>query len=251
MISSELRGPVAVLRLEHGKANAMDVELLSALAGACADVAAGPATAVVLTGTGGMFSAGVDLFRLCDGGPEYAATLLDALDAALHALFTLPLPLVTAVNGHAIAGGCIVAVTGDRVLLADGRAKLGVTELKVGVRFPTLAIEVFRSRLLPAVAEDLVLSARLVGPAEALRLGIVDELVPPENLLDRAVEVAAGLGALPRAAYADAKRTLRQPVLDRIAAVAARRETEVRRAWTDPATLDAIRRFLATTVGRG
>jgi enoyl-CoA hydratase len=246
MIERQDRGTVAILQLRHGKANAIDRELFAALERELD--AAADAAAVVLTGSGGIFSAGVDLYRVRDGGPEYAGALVRELHTTLMRLYTHPRPVVAAVNGHAIAGGCILAAACDRRVAAAGDARLGVSELRVGVPYPTAPLEILRGLLAPHVLSDLVLSARLVGPDEALRLGLVDEVVPAAALLDRAVGVAGELAAIPPPAYAAGKRALREPVVSRIEDLAPELDVQVTRAWQDPATREAIARFLEANV---
>ena len=106
MIERDLADGVLTLRLAHGKASAMDVELLAAFCDEL-DAAAG-ARAVVLTGTGSIFSAGVDLFRLTDEGEPYVRRFFPLLTDLIRRLFTFPAPLVVAANGHAIAGGGLI-----------------------------------------------------------------------------------------------------------------------------------------------
>src|SRR5262245_57734470 len=118
MIERSQHEGVLTLRLAHGKANALDVELLDALLGELSGAAEG-ARAVILTGTGSIFSAGVDLFRLTREGADYVRRFLPLLSRFLRTLFTFPRPVVAAVNGHAIAGGCII------VLASDARLKIG------------------------------------------------------------------------------------------------------------------------------
>src|SRR5262245_39446935 len=123
MIRRERRGDVVWLRLEHGKANAMDVELLLALGDVLAEEAAGSTRALVVTGTGPMFCAGVDLRRLLREPPAYLDRFLPALDRMFETLLFLPKPVVAAVNGHAIAGGCVLACMCDRRLAARGAGR--------------------------------------------------------------------------------------------------------------------------------
>ena len=125
MIHREPHGPITVLRMDHGKANAMDVELLDGLSEALAEADASDAQALVLTGTGRIFSAGVDLFRVLDGGAEYLGRFLPALSRALKDLFAFPRPVVAALNGHAIAGGCILACACDHRADGAGSGRLG------------------------------------------------------------------------------------------------------------------------------
>src|SRR5687767_10864417 len=103
MIERTEQEGVVTLRLAHGKASALDIELVDALALAFGEIAASDARAVILTGTGSIFSAGVDLFRLVERGREYTEEFVPALSRMLLDLFAFPKPLVTAVNGHAIA----------------------------------------------------------------------------------------------------------------------------------------------------
>src|SRR5215470_10036601 len=112
MIERSQHDGILTLRLAHGKASALDVELLDALLREL-DSVAEDVRALVLTGTGSIFSAGVDLFRLTREGADYVRRFLPLLSRVLRALFTFPRPVVAAVNGHAIAGGCILALAAD------------------------------------------------------------------------------------------------------------------------------------------
>jgi hypothetical protein len=142
VIETTREGEIALLRLCHGKASALDLELCEALERAAAEAEDSGARAIVLTGRGPIFSAGVDLKRLVAGGPDYVAEFLPALDAALLALFRCEKPCVAAINGHAIAGGALLAGACDLRLLARGPAGIAVPELKVGVPFPQVAVEI-------------------------------------------------------------------------------------------------------------
>ncbi|MDN5860753.1 MAG: enoyl-CoA hydratase/isomerase family protein, partial [Pseudonocardia sp.] len=177
MIERERVERIAVVRLAHGAVSAMDLELCEAITETFTALADDPADAVVLTGTGRAFSAGVDLRRIVDGGAEYVDRFLPALDAAFRAAFTLPKPLVAAVNGHAIAGGCVLAACADAVLMADGPGRIGVPEIKVGVPFPQVPLQVLIHAVGSTGARRLVMGAQTYEPAAARELGLVDEVV--------------------------------------------------------------------------
>ena len=243
MFSIDTHGATVVLRLEHGKVNAMDLPLCEALTRQLADLQTDTCRAVVITGTGSSFSAGVDLVKLTQGGQEYVARFLPVMDRLFHAVLTFPKPVVAAVNGHALAGGCIIAACCDHVVMADGNGQVGVTELVVGVPFPMLPLEIVRARLSPKDGRDLVYSARSVWPREAQALGLVDEVVSPADLVPRALEAAGRLAAIPAVSFALTKRAFAAPILDRVKATTAI-NADVVEAWQGEEVLSAVRAFL-------
>jgi enoyl-CoA hydratase len=249
MLETERRGDVALLRLAHGKASALDRELLERLTAALDEAEAAGARAVVLTGTGTIFSAGVDLFRVLDGGPAYVESFLPVLDRALLRLLTFPRPTVAAVNGHAIAGGCILALACDRRLAARGPGRIGVPELLVGVPFPPLPLEIVREAVPAAHLAEVVYGAATYLPEEALERGLIQEVVAPEHLLDRALTYAETLAARPPDAFALTKSQLLAPLLARVAAAQPCLD-QVRAVWSAPETHQRIREYLARTVGQ-
>jgi enoyl-CoA hydratase len=249
MIEREERDGVVILRLAHGKASALDIELLEALTRSLAD--ASDAEAVVLTGTGAIFSAGVDLFRVLDGGAEYVARFLPALKHGIEALFSYPKPVVAAVNGHAIAGGCILAAACDYRLMARGSGRIGVPELVVGVAFPAMALEVMRFAVPDGRLQEIVYTGRTYESDAALERGLVDELAEPDALADRALEVARQFAAVPAAAFAHTKRHLRGETLARARALGEANDAAASEVWSSPATHAHIRSYLERTIGKG
>jgi enoyl-CoA hydratase len=211
MISTEDRDGIVVVRIDHGKVNALDIELLHAITGTMHGLAQAPA--VVLTGTGTVFSAGVDLRRIVDGGPAYVREYLPALCDAFLAVFDHPGPVVAAVNGHALAGGCVLAAACDLRLMSAGT--IGLTELLVGVPFPAAALEIMRFAAGPAVT-TLALTGRTLSPEQAAGIGLVDTVVVPDELMDEAVRRAGTQARLPAAVYAVTKEQLHRPARERI-----------------------------------
>jgi enoyl-CoA hydratase len=245
MIHVDQQDNVALVRFEHGKVNALDVELLRAISATMREVAA--ADAVVLTGTGRAFSAGVDLRRIVGGGAAYAEEFLPALSEAFLSVFDCPRPVVAAVNGHAIAGGCVIAAAADLRLMSGGT--IGLTELLVGVQFPTVPLEISRYAFGPAAAR-LALTAETFDADEALRLGLVDEVVAPDELLPTALSRAAALGRISAQVYAATKEQLHRQARQRIEE---RREVDDRAAtavWTAHETRTGIASFLDRLASR-
>ncbi|WP_420129614.1 enoyl-CoA hydratase/isomerase family protein [Longimicrobium sp.] len=241
MIERELEDGILTLRLAHGKASAMDVELLEGLSAELA--AAGEARAVIVTGTGSIFSAGVDLYRIVDGGAAYVDRFVPLLSTFVRALFALPVPVVAAVNGHAIAGGGVMTLAADYRIMAEGNGRIGVPELVVGVPFPAAALEAVRFAVPRHRLQSLVYTGRTLAPPEALAEGLLDEVVPEDALLGRAREVAAQLASLPPEVFRETKQTLRADALARMDG-AAEYDRRVHALWSAPETHARIRAYM-------
>lgn len=249
MIHLHLEDGLAVLRIEHGKANALDLELFEELVTKLDEIEAANASAVVLTGTGKTFSAGLELFRVVDGGPSYLEALLPTLDRAVERLLTFPRPIVAAVNGHAIAGGCLVAMACDWRIGARDGGKMGVPELLVGVTFPSLPFALLRASVTPDLVAKLVYRGHLFTLDEAAGAGLLHEVVDAADLVPAASRVARELAALPRAAFALTKELERRPILADWRANQVH-DPRILALWSEPETAAAIRGYLERTLGR-
>lgn len=236
---------VAVLRMNHGPVNALDLEILSAVPDALAAVA--DARAVVLTGTGRCLSAGVDLKRIVAGGPAYVAEFLPALSTAALALFDHPRPTVAAVNGHALAGGCVLAAACDLRLMSGGT--IGLTELVAGVPFPTVPLEIMRHAVGPRT-DELILTGATMDAAAARAIGLVHEVVEPGDLVPAAVGRAQRLALSPAGVYALSKEQLHRPARQRIDARRGLDDPRVLELWSAPATHSLLRAYLAEISSR-
>jgi len=235
---------VTLLRLDHGKANAMSLEFCEALTARFA--ALSPGRAVVLTAGGRIFSAGVDLLRVTEGGAPYIRKFLPALSTMLSTVFSRPAPVVAAINGHAIAGGCVLACAADRRLMARDGGRIGVTELLVGVPFPPVPMEILRCAMTPQFFADALFSGATYPPPAAVERGWVHDVVEEQALLNRAIAAAHALAALPPEAFALSKRQIRQPALDRMKDPVL--DAAIERIWTAPETLARIRDYVARTL---
>lgn len=242
----ERRGGTAVLRMQRGAVNALDLAAVEAMSAALAELAADDAlTALVVTGAGPAFCAGLDLKAVPQYGRSEQRALVDGLNRLFGGLYGFPRPTVAAINGHAIAGGMVLALACDHRICTNEPASLGLTEVKVGVPFPVAAIEVARAELPPAAVRALILFGRLVGPEQALAWGAVDELVAPDAVLERACAEAATLAALPRDTFASVKRTVRQSALTRIRAAIEDGEDPTLEDWLSAETVEAAKKMLA------
>jgi enoyl-CoA hydratase len=250
MIELEDRGVVKVVRMAAGKGNAISLDVALALIEALAEVERSPAKAAILTGTGNVFCAGVDLPAILAGGADYVRKFIPALQRSFERLVLFPKPIVAAINGHAIAGGAIYMLACDERLLARGRSRVGLTEVRVGVEFPAWALETARFATPPEHFSSLICTGRTHEPEEALARGLVDELVEPERLADRAHEIADELAAIPADTFAATKRSVRRPLIEAARRQAALEDAALIEKWASPETLKKIADFAARNIGR-
>ncbi|MFO0567005.1 MAG: crotonase/enoyl-CoA hydratase family protein [Polyangiaceae bacterium] len=210
----ELAGDVAVLRMDDGKANALGPEMLDALDGAF-DRAEKEARALVLTGRPGRFCAGFDLKHMM-ASPESARALVTRGADVLLRAYALPIPLVVACSGHALAGGALLVLTGDVRLGTLGEFKIGLNEVQIGMPLPILAIELARDRLDPRELSQATLLAKPYAPEAAVRAGYLDDALPEAEVMPRAMAEATRLSSLSQAAFAGSKRALRRATIAHI-----------------------------------
>src|ERR1700722_3595697 len=232
---------IAVRTRDNEPVNALDLELLSAVPGSLSAVA--DARAVVLTGSGRSFSAGVDLKQIIDGGPPYVEKFLPALSLAMLTVFEHPKPVVAAINGHALAGGCVLAAAADIRLMSAGT--IGLTELAVGAPFPTVPLEIMRHAVGPAL-DGMVLGAGRLTPDQAMSIGLVHEVLEPDQLLAAALRRADGLCAAPADVFALAKRQLHGPARGRIDTAGPSDDPQVLTMWSSERTRQSLRDYLAS-----
>ncbi len=198
---------------------------------------------VLLRGDGDAFSAGLDLAEVGSLGPAEMTAFLRRLEQLLAQVWSYPGPVVAVVNGHAIAGGCLLALVADwRVCVDAPKARLGLNEVGLGLAFPPSILRLVRARLPTQALEEVLLGAGLHAPADALRLGLVDALAADPLAVGRAR--LAALAQHPADAYARAKRDLRAGVLEVTDAERQRFLDEVVPAWTSDALKARIAGFL-------
>ena len=238
---------MTVLTLCAGKANAFDVPLLEAVIRGVDTALADGATALIVTGDGASFSGGLALPSLIELDRAGVRTLITTFTTAMRRVLEAPIPVVAAINGNAIAGGCVLALMCDERILVDegpkAPPKIGLNEAQLGLGLPAVVIELVRARLPAAAHVAVALEGRLVEPDEARQLGLVDEVVAADQLEARVLERAAALAAASPVAYAQIKRALLRPTLEAIDRVDAA-ETE---AWLDTwFSVEGQRRMRAT-----
>lgn len=239
-------GTVALVEMRAGKANAMNGRFLAALEAVLDEL--DDAHAVVFVGDGGSFSAGLALPDLIDLDRAGILDLITHFERVMRRVLALPIATVAAINGHAYAGGCVLALMCDARLMANGHAKIGLNEIVLGIGLPALVVEPLRVRVPAHLYAPMALEGRLFSADDAGRAHLVDETVALEDLVKRALAHATMLGRAP-AAYAQIKQALLRPVLDAIDRSAAADRAAWVETWFSPhaqatlrAAVDKIRK---------
>jgi len=238
------QGPIRVVTLNRPPVNAIDVPLLEELQRTFEHLADdADVGAVVFTGSGSCFSAGLDLQQLATSDPQRMRRLLLTLNRSLLALFSFPRPLVGALNGHTIAGGMMLALCCDYRIAPREACKLGLTEVRVGVTFPIAGLEIARQSMGPETLQHLAQIGRNIDCKEAHRRAVVDELQHAADISARALEVAEDLAQVPRAAFKGTKHQLRGDAIARIQRWVDDDDPAMP-IWTDPDTVLGARDIL-------
>ncbi len=218
---------VRMLVLNRPPANAINRDLSHQLYEQCMAAADDASVrALIVTGNGRFFSGGLDLKELAgDGTP--LGRLGSARADGVFALWTLPKPTVAMVNGHAIAGGAVIALACDFRITCAGSHKIGLNEVAIGLGFPIGAFEIVCLALGIPNARRVLLEAKLYDVEAARALGIVDDIVNPQELEARCVELAKKLAAYGSLAYAHTKKAFQRRALERIQALSQENAREI------------------------
>jgi enoyl-CoA hydratase len=193
------------IRMDGAGKNALGTDMMLFLLERLKGAAGKP---VLLTGNGDAFSAGLNLKEVAALNADKMLAFLKTFEECMAALYLYPGPVVAAVNGHAIAGGCVLTLCCDhRVMTSNPRAKIGLNETALGVRFPPRTLVAVRRRLAPQHADRVLLGAELFSPSVALGLGLVDEIA--DDSITAAYFRLQALAAHPSEAYAQTKADLR------------------------------------------
>ena len=211
---------VMLMTIDRPPVNAVNVELLTEICSQLEAVAAEVPRALVIAGRDRVFSAGADLKAVPGYGIDDQRRMVTGINDMAISAYELPCPVIGAITGHAIAGGMVLALCPDYRIASDA-GQYGLTEVKVAVPYPQAAIGLVRAELSPPAARTLTLRSELTDAEDCLRLGVFDEILPAEAVLDRALSVAAEMAALPTDVYARTKLDLRGPALATMRAGAA------------------------------
>jgi enoyl-CoA hydratase/carnithine racemase len=233
LVLLESERDIAIVRLNRGVTNALNLELVTELAQAVRTVRLDPALrGLVLTSSNDKFlSIGLDIPTLLPLSPQDFTVFQRAFSRVCIDLYTLPKPTVAAITGHAIAGGCILVLCCDYRFIAEGHKLMGLNEIKLGLPVPYVPDCILRALVGYRNARDIMGTGDFYPPEEALRLGLVDQVLPPQEVLPRCKDKLVALGAMPGEAASLIKRNRVEPVEAEIRAGLEDRERSFIQCW--------------------
>jgi enoyl-CoA hydratase len=243
---------VTVLRMACRRGNAIGRDFVAELDRLLSELERGPRQPLVLVGTGRIFCVGLDLLEAYENETSQMAQFVDDFDDLFLELFQWPAPVVAAINGHAVAGGAILAMACDhRVMTSDPKASLGLNEVRLGIPFPPAAREIARHATPSAHRGQVLLEGRTFSPEEARAAGLVHDVAPDGAVLDGALAWARSVREIPAGAWGPLKGELRADAVRR----ATEDRADGRRRWLDawfaPAARERIGALCARLAAKG
>jgi enoyl-CoA hydratase/carnithine racemase len=241
---------VLELRLARPPANAFNPELLAELIRRIEAAPGEGAQALVISGSPGMFTGGLDVPELLGLGREEVRAFWGRFYATLRAIAACELPVAAAITGHSPAAGAVLAVFCDYRVMAEGAFKIGMNEVQVGL-VPPLPLQYAMKRLTgPRVGDALLVAGALVSPGEALRVGLVDEVVPVDRVVPAAVAWGERLASLPRDAMRETRRIARADLVAQFDALDDAALDDATARWFSDETQQTLRALVARLAKR-
>ena len=212
LVAYRLEDGVAVLTLNNGKVNAFSHALIDAF-NAALDRAEADQAIVIVTGQPGILSGGYDL-KVMTAGRQQAIDLVTAGSTLARRMLAHPQPIIVACSGHAVAKGAFVLLSADYRIGVDGPFSIGLNEVQIGMTMHHVGITLARDRLTSVAFQRSVVCAEMFNPQGALAAGFLDQVVPAEQLMASALEVAQRFKKLNPGAHAATKLKVRRALLD-------------------------------------
>lgn len=233
------------IRLARPPVNALSPALVQALGEALRKAPGEGARAVVLSAHPGLFSAGLDVPALLALDRVAMTAFWRDFFALLEAIACAPIPVVAAITGHSPAGGTVLALYADYRVMAAGPYKLGLNETQVGLRLPGPILGALRRLLGPHAAERHIIAGNLIDGESALRIGLVDELAPAEQVVERALAWCGFHLGLPQYAMLGNRNAARADLHALFADPATLRVEEFIEGWFHPESQAVLHELVA------
>ena len=217
MIKTKFNHSILIIQLDRPKVNAINLDLVNSISECLDSAAKNPdIKGVILTGTPGMFSGGLDLIELAAKNENYMKSFWDNFSNLLIKIYSFPKLVFSAISGHSPAGGTVMAIMTDYRIMSKGKYYIGLNEVAVGLTMPIGIGSVFKNILGYRVSEKMTLKGELVLPEDANDIGLIDELVDnsKNNIIDYSIDVMNDWLKLPFDRQIESKLIMRQGTLE-------------------------------------
>ncbi len=206
---------IAMITLNRGKVNALNQAYVEQIKKCLEDLENDPEVqSVIVTGDGKFFSFGFDIPEFLSYSKESFIRYLIKFSSLYNYMFLFPKPLVAALNGHTIAGGCMLAIACDYRIMTSGKARISLNEIAFGSSVFAGSVDILKFCTGQRNAETILYSGAMYSAEEAKLLGLIDQVAASENLLDDAIKIARYFAKKDSAAFRSIKRHIRKPVAD-------------------------------------
>lgn len=249
MIEVRDHGPVRELRMNRPPANALSPEFVEAIDTHLAEAIEGTPGAIVISGLPGMFSGGLDVPHMIGLDRPGIRAAWSGFIELLERIATSPVPVVAAITGHSPAGGAVISLFCDYRVMAEGSYKIGLNEVEVGIILPPFMLAALK-RLVGAHAQRMATGALLMPAAEAYRIGLVDELTSPDDVVEHAVVWSQRLLSLPQKAMSETRRIARRDLVTLFERVDDDSLEELVDLWFSDETQAALTQLVGRLTGR-
>lgn len=222
----------AIVQLDRGTSNPINTEMLKEIQICFSELAADDSVAgVVLTGKERFFSAGLDVIELYNYDEDQVTELFESLFNAIKTLLAFPKPLVASITGHSPAGGCVLALCCDYRVMADGKYRIGLNEVPVGIVMPKFIYHLYENSIGSRRAMQFILEGKLLSINEALDAGLVDECITEQKVLETAIGQLKKYLSLNQRTWQYSKINMRMPLLLHFAEFDANLKVEIQKHW--------------------
>nr|VFK20209.1 MAG: Enoyl-CoA hydratase/carnithine racemase [Candidatus Kentron sp. LPFa]VFK34654.1 MAG: Enoyl-CoA hydratase/carnithine racemase [Candidatus Kentron sp. LPFa] len=237
-------GPIREIQLDHPPVNALRAPMINALRHAIDDARNEGAEALMLSGAPGYFSVGLDIAYQMKQDQEAANRVFHEIFTMMYAIGGSRLPVVAAMEGHAVGGGAMIAILCDYRVMAEEECKIGLPEVHVGLPIPPVVYHLVSRLVGPRLAERLCVEGRLVDSVEAERIGLVDRIVPAKEVREAALAWCRRMVALPTRAMRLSRAASRTEIATLLATFGWEELDELAAGWSSEETQTALRAAL-------
>lgn len=242
-IHTEIDNNLALVRLERGKVHALTDQVIKELHNTFRDLENHDSVkAIILAGTGKFFSFGFDIPWFMGYSPQAFTGFVTKFAELYTYMFLYPKPVIAALNGHTIAGGCILATAADYRLMASGKSKISLNEITFGSSIFAGSVEMLKFCVGQRNAELILTTGAMYSPEEAHRMGLVDWVTSDEKLMDDARRIALNYAEKENPAFASLKMMLRKPVAENMVAREGEAIREFVKIWYSNKTREYLKK---------